>query len=151
MKNNLLFPLLTIIILASFNCSKTSSCHYAAEPPIIFLQIKKNGKFFNSDTLIQIKLSYIKNGVKTYLNDLTEATDLYSNKGILTSREFGVSSIYLIEYPYGLTTDTLFINLPTASPETNCQYFIKEVKFNNSVVTPDNSLGAQPVYVFNKT
>ncbi len=63
--------------------------------------------------------------------DLSQATDSYANKGILTSREIGTfeNQIFYLEYSDGLSTDTLFVSDVLPSPATNCQYKTTQIKF----------------------
>lgn len=151
------FILFSSIIILGLNCKKTSSsCSDTPEPPVFFFQIKKNGVPLGNDTLQNIKLSYIVNGVKDYITDLSEATDYYANMGILDTRTAGVISstqgiqIFYIEYPNGFSTDTLFLDYPPVSSSTDCSYFLSKVQFDGVTIEGDTAFGYQPVYVFNK-
>lgn len=60
MKNDFAFTLLvscSSMLLAT--CGKNSNtCHWAAEPPFFFFQLKKNGQIFPDSILSNVKLSF---------------------------------------------------------------------------------------------
>lgn len=151
----------SIVIFLMFFCSipllfckkKSGDCQYASVPNSLFFQIRQNGIPIGSDTLNNVRISYYNNGTKIYIKDLIQATDLYSNRGILTTRTIGTlgANTYFIEYPNLLKTDTLFVEYLLPSPSTNCVYVLQDVRYNSIAITANNTFGAQPVYVLNKS
>ncbi len=100
-----------------------------------------------------MRLSYVLDGSKKYINDLSHAVDFYANMGIMTTRTIGTlgARTYVLEYNDNLlTNDTLFANYTYETPESNCEYRLLQIKFNNVIVTADTTFSYQPVYIFNK-
>lgn len=148
---------ITIIVFsfASFftQCSKAKkSCESYNPPSSLFFQIKNNGGIVDSSILNKTRLSYFQNGVKVYVADWGPATDFYADKGILTSRTIGTfeNQVFYLEYPNDYNTDTLNVQNALPTQSTNCEYVVKEIKYNGQIVHPDTSFGYQPVYILNK-
>jgi len=106
--------------------------------------------------LQNIKIAYLDNGIKKYLTDVNSATDYYANSGILATRTIGIISAdyniktYFLELPNAIKSDTLYVDYPSKSPATNCQYVLQTFKFNGKLTIIDSSFKFQPVYVLNK-
>lgn len=155
MRYKIIFFVVVICSNLSFitGCHKNSNaCHWAAEPPSFFFQIKDNGKVLPDSVLNSLKMYYTKNSVKKYINDLTQAVDFYANKGIMTTREIGMlgTENYILEYDNGSMNDTIYADYSDETPATNCQYILRRIRFNGSIVVADTTFGYQPVYVFTK-
>lgn len=151
MKIKILVSFLAIIFCWQItSCNKNSNkCKWAAEPPVFLFQIKKNGSALNNSVLTGTKLSYINNGNKKYVSDLSVATD---SSGILGSRQIGTfeKQTFFIEYPNNSDIDTLEVQNSMPSLSTNCQYKIVQVRFNNNMVTSDITIINRPLYIFLK-
>lgn len=117
-----------------------------------FFQIKINGEILPDSVLNNLKISYIQNGTKKYISDLGQAVDYYANMGIMTTRSIGSMGVqsYNLEYNNGFATDTLFADYSSETPSTNCQYLLRQIKFNNITVVGATTFSYQPVYVFYK-
>lgn len=152
MTNKIFFIILFLSVPILFlTCKKSNLCNSVAVPPVFFFQIKESGIIISDSILASLKISYFVNGSKEYISDLSQATDFYANKGILTSRQIGTfqDQTFFIEYP-DADIDTLMVSNILPSPSTNCEYKISKIEFNNSIISKDTSFGYQPVYIFNK-
>ena len=142
------------------SCEKStpggSGCKWAAMPSSLFFKIKINGQVQPDSFLQNVKISYLKDGTKSYLNDLTLAIDYYANKGILATRMIGIVSAdmniknFTIEYPNNLSNDLFNVDYLPSTPSSNCVYVLNKVSFNNVDASIDNSFMYQPVYTLNK-
>jgi len=153
----ILYAIIFLFIFFSISsCKKKSTCQFASVPNSLVLLIKKNNQILTDNILKNIRLSYIENGNKKYITDLTEAIAPYDNKGILTTRNIGTISngninTYYIEYPNDWPTDTLYVHYIPPSPATSCIYVEEPVKFNNQLAPVDTSFHFDsPVYILNK-
>lgn len=156
MKNKFAFALLiSCSSMLLVTCGKNSNtCHWAAEPPDFIFQINHNGKIIPDSILNEIKISYYQNGIKKYIPDLGTATDTnYINRGLMGSREIGTfeNQTFFLEYSNGFAIDTLIVNNLLPTPATNCQYKVKQIRFDNQTPLIDTSFKfSWPVYIFIK-
>jgi hypothetical protein len=148
---NFVFALVIYVsYLLVTGCHKNTGCHWAAEPPYFFFQIKKNGIILNDSILDGLKISYTSGNGEKYISDLSIATD---SSGILGSRQIGTfqNQDFFIKYLNNSDIDTLTVQNLMPSPATNCEYKIEQVKFNNFVIISDTTVdNYYPLYVFLK-
>jgi hypothetical protein len=142
------------VSLLFFSCSKYTkgACQFYNPPSALFFLLKKDGQILPDTILQNVKLSYYVNGVKSYIPDLSEATDFYAGQGILATRDIGFLSIktYYLEYPNNWNTDSLYVDYIAPSISTNCLYILDTVKFNTQLAPIDTTFKYEPVYVLNK-
>ncbi len=145
-----------LIFQVTVSCNKTNRCTYDSPPPTpLFFKVKKNSKSLSGST-DSLKLYYITNGQKKYLTDLFQATGVLLNKEILGSSTIPILSadkdikIFYIEYTNNWSTDTLFYDNLTFSPNTNCQYLLNAIKYNSQIPLTDTTFKYPLVYIFNK-
>jgi hypothetical protein len=116
-----------------------------APGPTTVLEIRLHGRPLSSDTLSLVKMSYQLNGTKEYVGDLYVVNDAMAGKYLLRtynardlSRLSDVKNFYL-EYPYGLPTDSLYINYSGPSPQTLCQLLEQPLMYNNLPALKDST------------
>ena len=145
------FLLFLCCLVLSLSCKKSpNTCHWAAEPPVFFFQIKRNNHVLPDSVLSRLQLSYFSGGSKKYVSDLSIATD---SSGVVTSRQIGTfeNQVFYLEYFNKFSSDTLFVSNSMPTPATNCNFATKQVKFNNlEVSATPNYLNYYNLYVFNK-
>lgn len=141
------------------SCHKSSnSCQWAPTPPVpVLFQIYKNGQLITDSTFLSsLKLSYLEDNKKTYVDKFglllgTDSNIFYKN-GVM-SANVGLNNTvkdYVLEYPNNFSVpDTLFIDYLSPSPTTGCQYKLNKIMFNKST-PPTDSISDQLIYIFNK-
>lgn len=137
------------VVVGFVSCQKVG-CKYDSLPSSLFFQLKNGGSVIADSSLNKLKIYYINDGAKTYLTDLIPATDDYAQYGIMTTRQIGFlgSRQYFLEYNNDWENDTLLVDYSDRTQKTDCQYILRQVKFNGTVANADTSFGWQPVYVF---
>lgn len=142
-----------IVITTFFSCKKTNnSCKNYTPPNSLFFQVIMNGDILPDSILENLKMYYMKNGTKVYITDLSLGIEVFSKKGIMTTRSVGTlgANYYILEYENGLQSDTLYVDYSDATPATGCRFLLKKVTFNKDEITASDSFGYQPVYIFHK-
>lgn len=140
-----------IVVMGFVSCKKIG-CKYDSLPSSLFFQLKNGGSVIADSSLNKLKIYYFNDGAKTYLTDLIPATDGYEQYGIMTTRQIGFlgSRPYFLEYNNDWENDTLFVDYSDRTQKTDCQYILRQVKFNGTVAYTDTSFGSQPVYVLER-
>jgi hypothetical protein len=121
--------------------------------------LTENGKRLPDSILTGVKTSYFQNNQRLFLTDLKRGIiengfDAYE-LGILSTRLIGTFSAdkniknYFIEYPDG-KRDTLFVDYVPPSPNNNCLYILKQVKYNGKLIMPDPSITQLNVYTLER-
>lgn len=144
------FLLLSSLSLGLWSgCKKgvSSGCKYFNAPSSLALKIVTPSGILSDSILALCKISYLKNGNKTFVADLgVSHNSAAQHLGILWTRDIVFTSAddqiktYYLEYPNNLSRDTLLIDYDSPTPTTNCLYAIKSLKYNDKNMILDTSL-----------
>jgi hypothetical protein len=153
--------LIFIICILVFSCKRKPEFGPNVIPNSLFFLLTESSNRLPDSILNSIKISYIKQGNKYYINDLIRATGSGYDIGVMTTRSVAFVSAndniknFNIEY-YDGSSDDLFIDyikLDLESAKKNscfCYYPRNDIRFKNTSAILDSNIKEQQVYRFNK-
>ncbi|RAI99734.1 hypothetical protein LX64_04286 [Chitinophaga skermanii] len=134
------------------DCSEFMRTMFA---PPLFIMIKENGKAISNEAASKVKVYQNVDGQKRYFNTRNAGENEQLAYPVIIVMDVLEASInktntFYVEYGDAQTpSNKLEISYMGRSAETNCQYKMKSIKFDNKVPTTDTSVVYRP-YVLNK-